>query len=103
MQQWFMANLTLSIDDKVLQTARVRAVKEGTSVNEICRKAIENYARANARNRLEQFDALIARVEAERPAGGPLPTPWHSRQEMYEELLAPDGAGPRKRAREHKR
>jgi hypothetical protein len=67
----------------------VRAVKEGTSVNEICRKAIENYARPNGRSRVEKFDALIARLDADRPAGGPLPSPWRNRQEMYEELLSP--------------
>jgi hypothetical protein len=83
-----MANLTLSIDDKVLQAARVRAVKEGTSVNEICRKAIENFARASGRSRVERFDALMARLDAERPSG-PVPAPWRNRQEMYEELLAP--------------
>ena len=43
-----MTNLTLSIDDKVLQAARIRAVQEGTSVNEICRKAIEAYAESIA-------------------------------------------------------
>ena len=36
-----MANVTLSIDDSLLQASRVRAIKEGTSVNEICRRAIE--------------------------------------------------------------
>jgi hypothetical protein len=87
-----MANLTLSIDDKLLQAARVRAVKEGTSVNEICRQAIENFARASGASRVERFDALMAKLDANRPAGRPLPAPWHNRQEMYEELLALGGA-----------
>ena len=43
-----MANLTLSMDDELLQAARVRAVREGTSVKEICRKAIEDYARPDS-------------------------------------------------------
>ena len=84
-----MANLTLSLDDKLLQAARVRAVKEGTSVNEICRKAIENYARAGSgRDRLKRFDALMAKVDADRPQSGPLPAPWKNREEMHEQMCA---------------
>ena len=83
-----MANLTLSIDDKLLQAARVRAVKEGTSVNEICRKAIENYARTNSgQQRLDRYLALIAQMDTQRPEGGPLPAPWKNREEMYEQML----------------
>ena len=83
-----MANLTLSVDDKLLQAARVRAVKEGTSVNEICRLAIENYARAESgRDRLKRFDALMARIEANRPKDRPLPVPWKNRDEMYGQVL----------------
>jgi hypothetical protein len=82
-----MANLTLSIDDKLLQAARVRAVKEGTSVNEICRKAIEGYARDRADDRIKRFDEALARAIADRPEGGPLPSPWRSRDEMYDEIL----------------
>jgi hypothetical protein len=95
-----MANLTLSIDDKLLQAARVRAVKEGTTVTEICRKAIEHFALADGRSRVERFDALISRLDANRSSdGGPLPSPWRSRQEMYEELLAPATKGTGKATR----
>ena len=85
-----MANLTLSLDDKLLQAARLRATKEGTSVNEICRRAIENYAHADSTGRLQRFDALIARLESHKAK--PLAPPWKNRGEMYEELLAP-GSG----------
>lgn len=83
-----MANLTLSIDDKLLHAARVRAVKEGTSVNEICRQAIENYARAARSDRVRALRALWAEFDASaasRPK--PLPSPWKSREEMYDEIL----------------
>jgi plasmid stability protein len=85
-----MANLTLSIDDKLLQAARVRAVKEGTSVNEICRKAIENYARIDSgEERVRRFRELMAKIDAEGPPeGGPLPAPWKNREEMYEHMFA---------------
>ena len=82
-----MANLTLSIDEQLLHAARIRAVKEGTSVNEICRKAIENYARAEGESRLQRFDALVARIDAGRPEGGPLPSPWRNRDDMYAERV----------------
>lgn len=39
-----MANLTLAIDDELLRSARVKAVQLGTSVNDVCREAIERFA-----------------------------------------------------------
>ena len=39
-----MANLTVTIDDDLLRAARVRAVQHGTSVNEVCRQAIAEFA-----------------------------------------------------------
>jgi hypothetical protein len=83
-----VTNLTLSIDEKLLQAARVRAVKEGTSVNEICRKAIEAYARAESNDRVRRFHEALAQACEDRPEGGPLPSPWRNRDEMYEELTA---------------
>jgi hypothetical protein len=95
-----MTNLTLSIDEQLLKAARIRAVKEGTSVNEICRKAIENYAREDGRERVKRFDELMARIDAEpRPPGGPLPSPWRNRNEMYDELLSEAPAPPPSRKR----
>ncbi|TMH07421.1 MAG: CopG family transcriptional regulator, partial [Betaproteobacteria bacterium] len=35
-----MSNLTITIDDELLRAARVKAVQQGTSVNEVCRQAI---------------------------------------------------------------
>lgn len=82
-----MANLTLSVDDELLRAARVRAVSEGTSVNEICRKAIEAYARPDSpEERLRRFDAFIERLHSK--VRKPVPVPWKNRNEMYEHLLA---------------
>ncbi len=36
-----MSNLTLVIDDALLKVARIKALRNDTSVNEICRRAIE--------------------------------------------------------------
>ena len=86
-----MTNVTLSIDEKLLQAARIRAVKEGTSVNEICRKAIENYARASNEARVKRFDDFMARLDEHRPKKGALPSPWRNREEMYDEVLRDRG------------
>ena len=83
-----MANLTLAIDDKLLQAARIRAVKEGTSVNDICRQAIESYARAEGRHDwLERYDALTSRIAASRKGKAVKQTPRQTREEMYDEIL----------------
>ena len=84
-----MANLTLSIDDKLLQAARVRAVSEGTSVNEVCRKAIESYARAQTpEERSRRFQESLAWMQAAVRASNPIPAPWKNREEMYEQMFA---------------
>ena len=81
-----MANITLSIDDALLQAARIRAVKEGTSVNEVCRRAIEQYARRKD-DRGARYRELLARIDATpRPRGRQLPK--ETRVQLYERLLS---------------
>ena len=85
-----MANLTLAIDDDLLRAARIRAVQEGTSVNEICREAIARYAQPPQRDGedfLAQLRALAARNKVPR-APGAAPEPLQSRSDMMEEALA---------------
>lgn len=84
-----MANITLSIDDALLQAARVRAVKEGTSVNEICRKAIEAYARRRE-DRLTRYRELTARVDADPGVSGKQ-LPRMSREELYDAMTSERG------------
>lgn len=81
-----MANITLSIDDALLQAARVRAVKEGTSVNEVCRRAIEAYARHRG-ERGARYRELQARIDASPGVTGK-PLPALGREELYQELFA---------------
>lgn len=80
-----MANITLSIEDALLQAARVRAVKEGTSVNEVCRRAIEAYARRKD-DHGARYRELLARIDATPRPGKPLPK--ESRDDLYERLLS---------------
>jgi hypothetical protein len=54
-----MANLTLSIDDELLQRAREAALRERTSVNALVREYLERYVDAR-RRRYESLDALDA-------------------------------------------
>ena len=85
-----MANLTLAIDDDLLRAARIKAVQEGTSVNEICREAIARYARPAPRDGedfLAQLRVLAARNTVPRTPGV-APEPLQSRNDMMEEALA---------------
>ena len=54
-----MANLTLSLDDEVLQKAREAALREHTSVNALVREYLKQYVHARER-RLRALDALDA-------------------------------------------
>jgi len=82
-----MPNLTLSIDDKLLQAARIRAVREGTSVNEICRLALEAYAHPAAQSRLARYLQLQAEIDATPREQEPLPPGGKGRDELYEHIL----------------
>ena len=82
-----MPNLTLSIDDKLLQSARIRAVREGTSVNEICRLALEAYAHPAAQSRLARYLQLQAEIDATPREEEPLPQRRKGRDELYEHIL----------------
>jgi hypothetical protein len=39
-----MSNVTITIDEQLLRVARIKAVQQGTSVNEVCRQAIAAFA-----------------------------------------------------------
>lgn len=73
-----MANLTLSLDDDILQRAREAAVLDHTSVNALVREYLTRYVDAKTR-RLEALDALdeLARRDTSRSAGT-----W-SREELH--------------------
>ena len=75
-----MANMTIAIDDSLLRAARVKAVQQGTSVNEICRQAIEAFARGatDADARVARLKALAKKVRS--PDYEPL---WPGREALY--------------------
>ncbi|WP_411872571.1 DUF6364 family protein [Vulcanococcus limneticus] len=55
-----MANLTLAIDESLLQRAREAALRENTSVNALVRDFLGRYVEARSRRieALEQFEAV---------------------------------------------
>ena len=59
-------NLTITVDDEVLKCARIRALKENTSVNMVLRDYLETYAGVR-RQRREAVDDLL-RLSAESRA-----------------------------------
>jgi len=74
-----VANLTLSLDDELLQKAREAAVREHTSVNALVREYLKQYVNARER-RLRALDALDALAERTASASGEC---W-SRESLHE-------------------
>ena len=61
-----MANLTLKIDEKLLRRARIRALEQGTTVNELVRNYLIQYAvpRADRMRALRRFLAIAEESQA---------------------------------------
>jgi plasmid stability protein len=64
-----VANLTIAIDDDVLQRARVRAAEQGTSVNAVLREQLISFADPTAGDRAADAFLSLARERAGRSAG----------------------------------
>lgn len=76
-----MANLTVSIDDRLLKRARVRALEEDTSVNALVREYLESFAAGSSRSSgMEDFLAWSESVDA---SSGPRGRAW-TRDELHE-------------------
>lgn len=90
-----MANLTVVIDDQLLQAARLKALRQGTSVNEICRDAIARFARQSedADEWMAQWRAVVRSIKP-RPGGE---SSWPGREALYDEMLAERGGTTSKR------
>ena len=66
-----MANLTITIDDRLLKQARMRALEDGTSVNALLRAYLERYAGSGeAGDALGGFVRLARRSAATSGPGG---------------------------------
>ena len=80
-----MANMTIAVDDQLLRAARIKAVQQGTSVNEVCRQAIEAFARdsGEVEARVARLKALARKVRPDAD-GEPL---WPGREALYTQPL----------------
>ena len=76
-----MANLTITIDERLLKRARMRALEDGTSVNALLRAYLERYAgSADAAEALGGFVRLARRSAA---TSGPRGRTW-TRDELHD-------------------
>lgn len=66
-----MANLTITIDERLLKQARMRALEDGTSVNALLRTYLERYAGVgDTSEALSGFARLALRSAASSGPGG---------------------------------
>jgi len=88
-----MKNITLKIDDDTYQAARIRAVKEGTSVSAMVRNFLQTLDKQKTdeeeaeQSRVKRLQKLYAEADA-RAKNTPSREPWvFNREECYEERL----------------
>ena len=81
-----MANLTITVNDKVLQRARIRALEQGTSVNAVLGEYLEAFAGGDeSAVALAQFLSLASGAQV-----APGPRRW-TRDELYDRAVARHG------------
>ena len=85
MQACAMTHLTVAIDDELLRAARIMALQQGTSVNEICREAVTRFAAPGDPG--VSMAQLIAMADRMRQTGSP-EAMRPSREAMCEEGMA---------------
>ncbi len=65
-----MANLTITVDEQILKQARLRALREGTSVNRMLRERLESYVKDDHRRRKAILGLLRLSRSARSGSGG---------------------------------
>jgi aspartate 1-decarboxylase len=65
-----MANLTITVDEQLLKQARLRALREGTSVNRLLRERLESYVKDDQRHRKALRELLQLSRAARSGSGG---------------------------------
>jgi hypothetical protein len=65
-----MANLTIAVDEQLLKRARLRALREGTSVNRLLRARLESYVEDDRRRRKAIRELLQLSRAARSGSGG---------------------------------
>lgn len=75
-----MKNLTITIDEKILQKARIKALKQGTSVNAVLREYLESYVGVNTAEENAMNELIKLSKESKSNRGK---AKW-TRDEIYE-------------------
>ena len=66
-----MGNLTITVDEEALKRARIRALQQGTSVDDLLRDYLERFARIPpAPGTVEEIQVIARRVHSGSGAGG---------------------------------
>lgn len=65
-----MANLTIAVDEEILKRARLRALREGTSVNRLLRERLASYVEDEQRRQKAIRDLLRLSRSASSGSGG---------------------------------
>ena len=82
-----MANLTVTIDEKVLRRARIRALEQGTSVNALVGEYLARFAGlAGTEKALAEFLEIAKRSHA---SSGPDGRTWR-REDLYDRPVLRD-------------
>jgi len=82
-----VANLTVTVDERVLRRARIKALEQGTSVNKLVSDYLERYAGMGTTERaLAEFLDLAERVHA---SSGPSGRTWR-RDDLYDRPVLRD-------------
>jgi hypothetical protein len=76
-----MANLTITIDERLLKQARMRALEDGTSVNAILRTYLERYAGVG--DTVDALGGFGRLARASRANSGPGGRTW-TRDELHD-------------------
>ena len=74
-------NLTISIDEETIKAARIRAIRQGRSVNEVLREYLRRYARAELGG--ARLDDLYAQVDEKLSQSKRHKRDW-SREDAYD-------------------
>lgn len=75
-----MANLTLTIDDRLLKRARMRALEDGTSVNAVVREFLARYV--GEQPGAAGLRDFVAAARTSSAGSGPAGRSWR-RDEVY--------------------
>jgi plasmid stability protein len=75
-----MTNLTITVDEDVLKKARIRALEQGTSVNQVLREYLRAYAGAGAVN--EAVERALAVADRASSGSGRAGRTW-TREDLY--------------------